>query len=317
METKTLHFTVDGSWLTDFIRTRYHYENEPAHAIKIISTLNGISIKDAYAVINGDAQLGNDGDMITLITEPDEEFKQNLAKHLEWKAKQEAKLKEQQLIEQDALSQLLEKAEKEGWMTTQEMAKMLVWNERRGNPGHILSATFSDTEMIGKQLSRFEDFAIDVMYKKYSSGESRDAYYDTEMKRAMGEELDQYFGKPHTMKWRTFCAGKNWINKGKFNDDDEIEVIDFYCIPVRKKLLDEYINHIVDRLRKIQRKEILQFEKQDFWMIQELEDTRRDLHASILIESGFRLMDLAPGACVFRAMIEVYLENKAKLFGVM
>ena len=171
--------------------------------------------------------------------------------------------------------------------------------------------------MIGKQLSRFEDFAVDVMYKKYSSGSSRDAYYDAEMKRAMGEELDQYIGEPHTMKWRDFCAGKNWINKGKFNEDDEVEVMDFHCIPVRKGLLDQYVNHIVDRLRKVQREELIGYPGQDFWMIHELEGTRRDLHGSILIEAGFRPMDLAPGASVFRAMVEVYLEKKAKLLGVI
>jgi len=319
METKALHFRVDGEWLTDFIRTRYHYENEKDPAIKIISTLEGISIKNAYAVINGDARLGNKGNMITLIPEPDEKFKLALTNHLKWKAKQEAEHKKQELINQNALSQLLDKAEKEGWMTNQELAKVINQDksERLGKPGHILSATFSDAQMIGKRLSVFEDFAVDIMYKKYSSGESRDAYYDAEMKRAMGEELDTYIGQPYTIKWRTFSAGKNWINRGKFNEDDEIELIDFYNIPVRKKLLDQYINNIVDRLRKVHRKELYGYPGQDFWMIQELEETRRELHGSILIESGFRPMDLAPGACVFRAMVEVYLEKKAKLLGVM
>jgi len=319
METKKLHFRVDGEWLTDFIRTRYHYENEKNHAIKIISTLEGISIKNAYAVINGDARLGNKGNLITLIPEPDEKFKLALTKHLEWKAKQETKRKEQELINQNALLQLLDKAEKEGWMTSQELVRILAQDksERLGNPGHILSATFSDAEMIGKRLSVFEDFAVDIMYKKYSSGESRDAYYDAKMKQAMGEELDYYIGSPYTLKWKTFSAGKNWIDKGKFNEDDEVEVIDFYNIPVRKKLLDQYVNNIVDRLRKVQRKELYGYPGQDFWMICELEETRRELHASILSEAGFRLMDLAPGACVFRAMVEVYLEKKAKLLGVM
>ena len=126
------------------------------------------------------------------------------------------------------------------------------------------------------------------------------------------------FKEPYKMKWIEFTAGKHNINETMFRPNEEIEVIDFYNLPVRKGLLDEYAHSIINRLRKIQRNgEVIN--RWDIWYsgVENRESVRGKLHSELLNEAGYEQADMRDGAQLLRAMIEVYLENEAKKWGVM
>jgi hypothetical protein len=88
-----MHFRVDGEWFTDFVRTLYHYENKQEQALKALNTIEGLTMKDAYAILGGDAHLASnpDGETVALIYEPEVTYQEELKEHLKFKEIQKEK----------------------------------------------------------------------------------------------------------------------------------------------------------------------------------------------------------------------------------
>lgn len=59
-------------------------------------------------------------------------------------------------------------------------------------------------------------------------------------------------GEPYTITEYQYRLGKSYC-RHDYNPEATIEVIDICYVPVSKKLVDEYVNHVVDRLRGLRR----------------------------------------------------------------
>jgi hypothetical protein len=313
METKkgVVHFSVSGEFIMTAARNFYYGEQKPEAAMKILSTVIGLSVQDAYKILNGDAQLVGEASQrkkISIRYVPDENYKSQLQKLLEHRKKQEVVDTEEDEERRDVMDMVLEDYIR---LSDAEMRRKEASTGRKV-PNRIeeLSATRKNDALMRK----FSEFA--ELYETNNW-----AYYDMDSKERIRHSLETEISNPYKLRWLDFCAGKNWIDESKYRDDDEIEVIDFHCLPVRKKLLDEYVNHIIDRLRKVRKKELREYDeaKIDFWGIRELEEIRRDLHGRLMVEAGFDPMKerITAEANVFKAFVEVYLEKKARTFGVM
>jgi hypothetical protein len=303
MEKIEHHFRVDGEWLTDFVRTRYHYEDAQDHALKVLSQIEGLSLKDAYAIINGDAEFKSEGDSDTLILNriKNTTFKAEIAKHHEFlknRKEEQARMDEET---QSALSLIMEDADR-----------------AQRKDGHILSAVFSDAEVITRKNHRsfqmFTESILDMCCKGCENHMSCGLIYDCEKIKNKLAELP--IAEPTAMTWRNFRAGK-YINDKNLIDEDIIQVINFVSIPIRKSLLDEYVNQFISRVRRVQR-----WGEGNVWLnIEGLEELRRTLHYQILREAGYVKnslhTDMGEDAQVFRAMIEVYVERMARRFGAI
>jgi len=313
METKTgvLYFSVSGEFIMTAARNFYYGEQKPEAAMKILSTVIGLSVQDAYKVLNGDAQLVGEASQrkkISIRYVPDENYKSQLQKLLASRKKKEVVDTEEDEERRDVMDMVLEDYIR---LSDAEMRRKEASTGRKTpNNIEVLSATRKN-DMLMRKFSEFAEI--------YETNNW--AYYDMDAKERLRNSLDIEISDPYKVRWLDFCAGKNWIDEKQFHSDDEIEVIDFHCLPVRKSILDEYVHNIIDRLRKVRKKELRFYDeaKIDFWGIHELEEIRRELHGRLMVEAGLdpQRERITAEANVFKAMVEVYLEKKARVFGVM
>jgi hypothetical protein len=313
METKkgVLHFSVSGEFIMKAARNFYYGEEKPEAAMRILSSVIGLSVQDAYKVLNGDAQLvgvASQRKKISIRYVPDENYKTQLQKLLEIRKKKEVENAEADEERRDVMDLVLEDYIR---LSDAEMRRKEASTGKK-SPNNIEElAAARKNDMLMRKFSEFAEI--------YETNNW--AYYDMDAKERLRNSLDIEISDPYKIRWLDFCAGKNWIDKKQFREDDEIEVIDFHCLPVRKSILDEYVHHIIDRLRKVRKKELRFHDeaKIDFWGIRELEEIRRDLHGRLMVETGLdpHRERITAEANVFKAMVEVYLEKKARLFGVM
>lgn len=302
---KDLHFKIDGKWFTSFVRSLFHYEEKKELALKSLSCIEGLSINEAYAVLNGDAEFENDGNLFALVMREDTEFKQKLAAHNEFIEKR----KKEQIVEDEeygeCISKLCDVAEKHNIQFMRE-------------EGHIRSSVFSDREVVSKEHGQFESFAkmvTDECCKNCQDDATCNLLYDC-------QKIKDYLGKsqipePIDMKWREFRAGKP-VTDPDLSDGETIKVIKFASIPVRKSLLDDYVTNVISRIRNAKRYE----GGSNIWIdIDGLEEIRRKIHTKILWEAGYLektwQTDMGEDAQIFRAMVEVYVEKMAKRFGAI
>jgi hypothetical protein len=118
--------------------------------------------------------------------------------------------------------------------------------------------------------------------------------------------------KPYAMRGRVYLEEKPWMDN-IIKPDDVFEVVEIFRTLIRKSVLDEYINHIVDRLKSANQK--VEHKTEIWYNIEEKEDLRRKLHHDILFEAGFEIAQLDYGSCAFRAAVESYVENRVKELG--
>jgi len=293
--TKQFCFRVDGKSLTYLIRQIFHYENNPEKALEILKCLHGITLESSYAVINGDAQLVSYDGGITLqiVEESDEIFKKELAAHKDWKKNAEKRSIKVDLNE-DIDESLRVKINDS--LTKRENVKYLV-----------------DASRARRAIHEFDMLAHDLCEECNEKNGCSHVYLSSCCR--VKETLSKINIPPaYPVTKARFLAGKPWIDAENFKEVSTIDVIKLAGFEVRKQLLDQYVSEIITRLRKCQRKidpdEVI-------WFIDEMEHLRRDLHMDILKEAGFEVMDMSASAQLFRAMIELYLENKAKLYGVI
>lgn len=82
-----------------------------------------------------------------------------------------------------------------------------------------------------------------------------------------------------------------------------------------KKIMDEFVNEAIDRLRTL-RKPLDEWDRKRFlWRVDEMEDTRRALHIAILKAAGFDILDCAPDAMAFKIVLENYVEQRCQRLG--
>ena len=124
--------------------------------------------------------------------------------------------------------------------------------------------------------------------------------------------------EPYTITEAQYYLGKSYcpFNFPEKPQDTTIEVIDICYVPVSKKLVDEYVNHVVDRLRGL-RRTLSAFEKERLlFRVHELEDLRRKLHSAVATDAGFDMWETSHEAVAFKYALEGYVEKRAKTFGV-
>lgn len=126
-------------------------------------------------------------------------------------------------------------------------------------------------------------------------------------------------GEPYQMPAAEYLFEKSWANPEQLEGKDVITVIEILGVPVHKKRLDDYVNHIVDRLRMAQRERVFfDFERDRMLLrVRELEDLRREIHGAILASAGFTPGETSEESVAFREAVEGYLEREAKKFGVV
>lgn len=87
MSTTTTFFKL-GEGLDYLVRQAYWYENRQEWALSVLDCLVGMTEQQKTDVLNGDVQLIpiDDGKKLTLLYEPNEQFKKELKEHKEWLA---------------------------------------------------------------------------------------------------------------------------------------------------------------------------------------------------------------------------------------
>ena len=295
--TKT-HFRVDAEGITDLVRQIFHYEDNPEKALDILNCFRGIPLEDAYAIINGDARLSSpNGVTFHVDHEPDDEFIINLTGHKEWKKgadKRRRDFEENIWYEMDTLMRV----QHPDLVKPMERTKVLI-----------------DASRVSRTHTMFNDMAHGFCEK--CGGHEKCTHTLMSSCDLIKEMLSKInIPESYLVTKTRFISGKPWINRHKFDDVSEIEVVNMAGFEVRKSLLDNYVSDIITRLRNAQKQRSIDPEE-NIWYIEGMERIRRDLHGEILSEAGYDVMDMCEGAQLFRAMIEQYLENKSRLYGVV
>lgn len=124
--------------------------------------------------------------------------------------------------------------------------------------------------------------------------------------------------EPYTIPEVQYYLGKSYcpFHFPEKSPETTVEVIDICFVPVRKKLVDEYVNHVVDRLRGLRRKLSPVERERMFLRVHELEDLRRQLHSAVATDAGFDMWETSEEACAFKYALEGYVEMRAHQFGV-
>jgi hypothetical protein len=88
---------------------------------------------------------------------------------------------------------------------------------------------------------------------------------------------------------------------------------------IPKKLIDKYTDNIAERLKTVTRERINKCNKysRPIYLMDELEDERRQLHIAILWNAGFTPLDTGIEATAFKIVIERYVENRLKRLGLL
>lgn len=129
-----------------------------------------------------------------------------------------------------------------------------------------------------------------------------------------GTQDDPDYPVTFCKEWYAACAHmKNQAATVFPIDDtgDEVKIPDL-GVSIPKKIVDEYINHIVDRLRG---RMVSEWEQGNLLLrVRELEDTRRALHSEI---KGY--LNIDPYAvdtltATIEALMEHYVETRARRF---
>lgn len=92
---------------------------------------------------------------------------------------------------------------------------------------------------------------------------------------------------------------------------DEVKIPDL-DISIPKKIVEEYINHIVDRLRG---RMVSEWEQENLLLrVRELEDTRRALHYAVKEHLGIEPYAVDTCTATIEALMEHYVEVRVRRF---
>lgn len=114
--------------------------------------------------------------------------------------------------------------------------------------------------------------------------------------------------------WLATCShGRERITEAfQVQETEDTIIIPDLDVKIPKKVVEEYINHIVDRLRG---RMVDEWEREKLlWRVRELEETRRNLHLAVKREMRAKPYAVGTGVIVLETLIEQYVETRAKRF---
>ncbi len=290
MTSGKLHFRVCGEGIVDICRQIYHFEDDKVKALDIMSCFDTLTIGNVYRVLNGDAKLvtSDDGESVIYIPEEDLEFKAELLKR-EQCVERIKRLEEEELLNEDG-------------------------NMAYGVPCQDNATVLTEAQTL---------YGIKAWIEK-ETGKSCDGFLNKlDLEAATICDVCKENPDPdyQDCKYRTFStcmrfkqlAVEAYPVKEPYENDKGEMVIDFVRIPVSKKLIDNYTDNIITRLKKTNTNPK---DRYDFWCdAQDNDDGRRELHYTILKAAGFDRYDMEPAAMAFRAVVENYIEKRVHLLG--
>ena len=129
-----------------------------------------------------------------------------------------------------------------------------------------------------------------------------------------GTQDDPLYPNTFCEQWYPACPHiKNQAAKAFSIDDtgDEVKIPDL-GVTIPKKIVEEYINHIIDRLRM---RQIPQWQQDNLLLrVRELENTRRFLHNAIKNHLGIDAHATDTTTVTIEVLMEHYVEARAKRF---
>lgn len=130
-----------------------------------------------------------------------------------------------------------------------------------------------------------------------------------------GTQDDPTYPMSFCKEWFPTCphVAERTVDQFSIRETENAVEIPDTGVKISKTIIDPYVNHIVDRLRGRTRRDGWE-EERILWRIDELEETRRDLHLAVKRAISADPFAVNPKTIVVETLIEHYVETRAKRF---